>query len=365
MKFVLDALGAPASSGGMRLYADGVIRGWVQAQPDDILTIVGAKWLSEEFADHASVRVVHWPNDSAVTRIFGQFFVTAAVMWWTRSAAIISLSPIVTPMVGRRRRVCVVQDWRHIKNPHEFGRAQLAYRKFWESSVSRAGAVVTMSQKTQAETQELVPSARSSVVETGRDYVRYWPVDEDVPRSIKDLDGSRLILTFGHHSNKRPDLLIDALGMLDRSLLPSICLVVLGARGPYQEKLRALAIERGVLDYCRFPGFVEEAEYRRLVRSASLIALVSSDEGFGLPVAEANYLGIPALVTTDSGLDEIHESGIVVAEPNPASVARAITKAIENDVQMPGRGALTTWSDTAFGIRRSAVGALRGDDTTF
>lgn len=357
MKFVLDALGAPTNSGGMRLYADGVIRGWLEAHPEDELVLVGPKWLAEEFEKEDAVKVVHWSNDSAVKRALGQFLVTALVAWRTRSDAVISLSPVVTPLVRKSRRTCVVQDWRHINHPEEFGRAQLLYRKWWIYSVAHAGAVVTMSGKTQAETAQLVPRAKSGVVETGRDYVRYWP-EQDPAQN--DVASKRTIVTFGHHSNKRPELLVDALAILDSEADARVELVVLGARGAYREELHARATAAGTVARCVFPGFVDEAEYRRLVRSASVIALVSSDEGFGLPVAEANYLGVPALVTDDSGLGEIHSAGVAIAQPNAASVAKALRSALDGAVDVPPVGQLTTWAHTADGIRRAALNARQG-----
>jgi len=41
-------------------------------------------------------------------------------------------------------------------------------------------------------------------------------------------------------------------------------------------------------------------------------------------VCEANYLGVPCVVASDSGLPEIHGTRVVVAEPEAQSVAQAI-----------------------------------------
>jgi len=338
----------------MRLYADGVIRGWLEAFPDDQLILLGAPWLTEEFGASPGVTVVEWDNDSAASRIFGQLVKSAAVFRSSKSDILISLSPVVSPLVPRSRRLSSVQDWRHIKNPHEFSRAQHLYRRLWKRSVAGAGAVVTMSSKTQAETVELVPGANSHLVETGRDYVRYWPQQE-----LGIAEGKKIITTFGHHTNKRPELVIDALGRIPADEVAHILLVVLGARGEFRDTLRARAAALDVLDSCDFPGFVEESYYQRLVRDSSLIILASSDEGFGLPVAEANYLRIPALVTTDSGLADIHSQGIVVAEPTPESVSEAIRFALAGRVEPARADTLTTWAQTAAGFREIAIDAAR------
>lgn len=355
MKVLLDALGAPASSGGMRLYVDGVVRGWIEAHPEDELTILGGAWAREDFAKLPSVRVIVWPNDFVGTRMLGQLVVSAVAMLATRSDAVISLSTLVSPLIPRAKRVCVVHDWRHVKNPEQFGRAQLAYRRLWKHSVRTAGAVVSISTKTQAETLEIVPGANGVVVENGRDYVRFWP---ERPGLIT-RGATKRITTFGHFANKRPDLVIDALALLAHSSTPDVQLTVLGARGEFQDTLRARARELGVVENCSFPGFVDQDEYETIIRSSDLVVLASTDEGFGLPVAEANFLGIPALVTSDSGLAEIHTEGIIVAEPNATSVAEKMLDALSGRVPRANLQSTSTWAGTAAGLRDAVLLAAR------
>ncbi|TFB96810.1 glycosyltransferase [Cryobacterium adonitolivorans] len=353
MKILIDALGAPASSGGMRLYVDAVVRGWEEAFPDDQLTLLGGRWVDDIFGDHPRLKVVVWPNDFVGARMIGQIAVSALVMFATRSEAVISLSSLVTPFVSKRRRVCVVHDWRHVKNPLEFGAAQLAYRRLWNLSVRHAGTVVGISAKTHAETQEIVPGSHGVVVENGRDYVRFW---EKVEGSTAPEE-KRIITTFGHFANKRPELVLDALALLADEV-GSLQLVVFGATGEYRESLRQRATDLGILDSCLFPGFVEQAEYERFIQRSSVIVLASSDEGFGLPVAEANFLGIPAVVTTDSGLAEIHHQGLVEATPDAASLAEALTYALSGHVPRADVSAVQTWADTASGLRDATARSL-------
>jgi glycosyltransferase involved in cell wall biosynthesis len=358
MRVFFDILGAPGASGGMKQYAEGVLQGWIDAFPEDELILFGGQWVADEFGGTSRVKIITWKNDSTPRRILGQLFVSAILFAHERCDSLISLSPVVSPLVPRRKRVASVQDWRHINNPHEFGRAQLLYRRLWKLSVAGAGAVVSMSTKTHDETMAIVPTARGLVVETGRDYARYWP-----PAQQAEPDAVRTITTFGHHTNKRPELVIDALALLDPEQLALVSLVVLGARNEYREALRSRARNLGVLDSTVMPGFIDEIEYQSLVQRSSLIVLASSDEGFGLPVAEANYFGIPALVTSDSGLASIHHQGIVVAEPSAESIAAAIQSALNGEVQKASRENLTTWADTATGIRQAALDALGGRHT--
>ena len=355
MKLLLDALGAPESSGGMRLYVDGVIRGWVESHPEDQLTVLGGAWVREDFVELPSVRVIVWPNDFVGTRMVGQLVISAIAMLVTRSSALISLSTLVSPLIPRARRVCVVHDWRHVKNPEQFGRAQLAYRRLWKHSVRTAGTVVSISKKTHAETLEIVPGANGIVVENGRDYVKFWP--ESSERLVQD--STQRITTFGHFANKRPDLVMDGLALLLQSYTGDVQLTVLGARGEFQAGLRARAQNLGIEGQCSFPGFVDQDQYESIIRSSDLIVLASTDEGFGLPIAEANFLGIPALVTSDSGLAEIHTEGIIVAEPNSRSVALKMRDALEGRVPRANLESMSTWAGTATGLREAVLLAAK------
>lgn len=354
MKILIDALGAPASSGGMRLYVDAVVRGWEEAFPDDQLTLLGGKWVEEVFGNHPRLKVVVWPNDFVGARMLGQIAVSAFVMYTTRSEAVISLSSLVTPFVSKRRRVCVVHDWRHVKNPSEFGAAQLAYRRLWNVSVRHAGTVVGISAKTHAETQEIVPGSHGVVVENGRDYVRFW---DKIEKSTAPNE-TRIITTFGHFANKRPELVLDALALLAAEDVGPLQLVVFGATGEYRDSLRQRATGLGILDSCLFPGFVAQEQYESFVQRSSVVVLASSDEGFGLPIAEANFLGIPAVVTTDSGLADIHHQGLVEAAPDAASVAEALSYALSGRVPRADVSGVQTWADTATGLRTATARSL-------
>jgi glycosyltransferase involved in cell wall biosynthesis len=183
--------------------------------------------------------------------------------------------------------------------------------------------------------------------------VRFW---DKIDTSA--LDGKRIITTFGHFANKRPELVLDALALLDAKEVGPLQLVVFGATGEYRDALRQRATDLGILDSCVFPGFVEQTEYESYVQRSSVVVLASSDEGFGLPVAEANFLGIPAVVTTDSGLAEIHHQGLVEAAPDAASVAEALTYALNGHVPRADVSAVQTWADTATGLRDATARSL-------
>lgn len=89
---------------------------------------------------------------------------------------------------------------------------------------------------------------------------------------------------------------------------------------------RVLGVER----FVAFRGYLDEKEKRALLTRASLVAMASAREGWGLVVTEANALGTPAVVYDRPGLRDstVHERTGLVTAPEPAALAAGIVRAL-------------------------------------
>lgn len=346
MRLLVDLLGAPAQSGGMRLYSEQLVLAWHEAFPQDELVLVGDRWLRESFCEDATLRLVTLPADGTLSRLAEKLLIVPFVYVSSKFHGVLSVSPVVSPLIPRHARFAVVHDWRHMKNPDEFGMARRFYRRLWSYSCRTAAIIINISDKTELETREYAPGANSVVIENGHDHPRRWPPVEDAP------DHQHLsLVTFGHHTNKRPELVVRALAHLRPELLSKVALTVLGANGKHMSDLRNLAQSLSVAGQCHFEGFVSDSRYQEIIQKASAIVLMSSDEGFGLPIAEAAFFGIPCVVASDSGVAELHGGRTEAADPDPAAVAVALDRAINGKIVFkPHRG--PTWGDTARSIRQ-------------
>lgn len=107
---------------------------------------------------------------------------------------------------------------------------------------------------------------------------------------------------------KRVDLVIRAVGLLaDRQ--PDVSLRVVGTGGE-MESLRALATQLGVADRVEFAGHVRRhVDVLRMVAEADVFVSASEIEGFGIVVAEAMGLGVPAVVSDIAVFREVTENG--------------------------------------------------------
>lgn len=120
-------------------------------------------------------------------------------------------------------------------------------------------------------------------------------------------------------------------------------LVVAGAKGWLSEEdERVLSSTEGV----RLLGFVPAADLPDIYRGAALFVWPSLEEGFGLPVLEAQAAGVPVVVSAVSSLPEVAGPGAYFVEPeDPASIARAIADAL---AEPPDRRAERVAANRAF-----------------
>lgn len=325
----------------MNLYARELIQAWAATFPGDQLVVVGGDWIRRgvSFSSNVSTRVVR--RSSALARLRTQWTTSALLARRENADVLLSLSPIASALRTRGAKAVVVHDWRHMRRPREFPLYQRAYRRLWAASIRRANVVIAVSEKTASETRQYIgPLPNLTVVENGGDHALRWSgqrAEASPPR----------IITFGHLPNKRPEGVIEALAQLPLTF-STTRLVVLGATRAYGAALRALAERLGVSDRVDLPGFVSDSEYERLVLGAALIVLNSSDEGYGLPVAEGRSLGIPVAAALDSGLGRIHGIGLTVYDPTTSALADVIVTALTHVTQPD---LVRTWAQCAEEIR--------------
>jgi len=166
----------------------------------------------------------------------------------------------------------------------------------------------------------------------------------------------RAIVTFGHHTNKHPELILAGYALLGDEVSKMHPLVIFGAQGTQAEQLRAAALEHGLADRVMLPGFVDDATFQATFIGASVVALATTDEGFGLPLSQALALGIPAMASTASGASETFGGAVDTFHDDPRAVAATLFRALSapRPVEPPD---VRTWAEAARDTR-ALVGTL-------
>ena len=140
-----------------------------------------------------------------------------------------------------------------------------------------------------------------------------------------------------------------------RARKPDAELWVVG-EGDFRPVLEARARELGVQDAVRFLGRVPDDALGDLYRRASVFAMPSRQEGFGLVYAEAMWHGLPCIGSTaDAARDVIvdGETGLLVPYGDPAALAAALSDLLEDPERCAALGAAAArHARRAFGYER-------------
>jgi glycosyltransferase involved in cell wall biosynthesis len=140
------------------------------------------------------------------------------------------------------------------------------------------------------------------------------------------LPSPRIVFAGRLHEEKGPDLLIEALALLDPP--PTL---ILGA-GPMERALRRLARQRGVDGAIRFCGWRPDAP--RYIAGSSACAVPSRHDAWSQTAVIAMGLGVPVVATAVEGLPATIGSsrGVLVAPGDPEALADGIDRVLSGEM---------------------------------
>jgi glycosyltransferase involved in cell wall biosynthesis len=152
---------------------------------------------------------------------------------------------------------------------------------------------------------------------------------------LRRRQGGVNVLFVGRISpNKRFEDLILTFYYVKRFVRPDARLLLVGsAHGMeyYLEFLQAL-VKRLNLSDVVFTGHVSNSELTAYYRCASLYLSMSEHEGFGVPLLESMYFGVPIVAYRAAALPEtLDGSGVLVTSKDYAAVAELIGLLIEDE----------------------------------
>jgi teichuronic acid biosynthesis glycosyltransferase TuaC len=158
----------------------------------------------------------------------------------------------------------------------------------------------------------------------------------DLPATAAMPPAQPTLVTVGNLiERKRQADVIEAVARLARPF-PQLRYEIVGD-GPEREALAALAQRLGVASRVRFHGALAPEDALRVARSATLMAMPSVAEAFGVAYVEAMSAGVPAIGTRgEDGPEEIAAAGGGIALVNPRDPAD-LAQTIGSLLSDPGR----------------------------
>jgi D-inositol-3-phosphate glycosyltransferase len=185
---------------------------------------------------------------------------------------------------------------------------------------------------------------RVEVVHPGVDLTTFRPLDRSEVRRELGLPRDALVLMFAGRIQplKAPDVLLRAVSaLLDRApdLRSRVVVPIVGGpSGTGLERptaLAGLARHLGIDDVVRFVPPVAQPELAKWYSAATLVAVPSYNESFGLVAVEAQACGTPVLAAAVGGLTTVVRdgvSGILLDDHDPGNWAAALDRVVRNPV---------------------------------
>ncbi|MBT3352566.1 MAG: glycosyltransferase family 4 protein [Nitrospinaceae bacterium] len=179
-------------------------------------------------------------------------------------------------------------------------------------------------------TQIEVPPSQLHMVRGGIDIVRFHP-----PSIVSKVNGRDILalpdkaLLIGIVSRLAPDRgfmnLLDAFKIVSTGS-PQAHLVIVG-KGEYLPSIKERVGALGLKDRVHFPGFIED-DLPEVLSAIDIFTLMApGSEGTSRALLEAMAMGLPTVVTSHNGLDEVVRDTVtsyVVPPNNPGALAAGI-----------------------------------------
>lgn len=363
MRVGLDGTPLLGRRTGVGWYTYDLVTALARAHPQDRFRVMPLSWRTAGQAQ--------WPPATNVERV--QRFAPARPLWamWE----VVPFPPLeallrcdvfhavnyLAPRTWRTPVVVTVHDVYFLYHPEHCDQAVQRMARLLPAVLQRSAAIIAVSQFTADELSTWLPSvADRIVVAPSAAHIRSAQSSDDVTAAdqlaghVGDSAAAQTVLFVGALGpRKNLPLLLDAVVLLRRDgMRPN---VVLAGPPTGQFDITTELRRRGLDDgSVRVLGWVPEGTLNGLLRRATVLALPSLYEGFGLPVLEAMAAGTAVVAVRSSAIPEVAGDAAMLVEPAPPAFAAALKAVLRNDVrrsQMESAGRARakefTWARTA------------------
>ena len=228
----------------------------------------------------------------------------------------------IPPIFGADRHIITVHDLNFIHYP-EFltPGSRRYYNKQINWAVKKADHVIADSYHTRDDLISIlaVDPLKITTIHLAADPLfSTIPAPEEIEATLKryELPNDFLLFVGTLSPRKNLNTLVKSYAQLSSEAAVELPLVLVGSKGWLYGEIFQQIENLGISNRVVFIDAVSDLELVHLYRSASMLAMPSYYEGFGLPVLEAMNCGCPVLASDRSSLPEIAGDAAIFVDPD-------------------------------------------------
>lgn len=155
------------------------------------------------------------------------------------------------------------------------------------------------------------------------------PLDQELLDLPRRTHGEKVVTFLGRITmQKGPEYFVEAAAKVLRKT-KNVRFVMAGS-GDMMDAMIKLAAKRGIADKFHFPGFQRGKEVYEMLRDSDVYIMPSVSEPFGISPLEAMEMGVPSIISKQSGCAEILDNVIKTDYWDIDAMADAIHSIITN-----------------------------------
>lgn len=175
-----------------------------------------------------------------------------------------------------------------------------------------------------------------------------------LPDLALNLDQRHYLFIGRYHRNKGPDILLEAIHLIERQILSKVQFHFFGT-GPLERDLKRKVLQYGLKDDVTIEGPVDEYRMAALLERCDTLIIPSRVESIPVVLSDALQVGCNVIVSDvgDMGtLVRSYQAGIVADELSPEAIKKAILSQLERRKDEFNEGRQKLYA--LFDIQRSA-----------
>lgn len=236
--------------------------------------------------------------------------------------------------------ILVVHDLAYIEFPHHIPKLTYAFLKLYTPRyLSKAVSIITVSafSKQDIIDKYQVAANKIEVVANGASD-QFEPLDDQTQAEVKKRIAANhdyFIYVGSIHPRKNVGKLLQAYDALRKEGVCNHKLLIVGRfawkTGETFTTYKAMQFKDDVI----FAGSMNQSQLTEAIGAADALVYPSLFEGFGIPVLEARYAGIPVICSNKSSLPEVGGEHAVYFNPDSAEdITRAMSDFLRNRTEL-------------------------------